>query len=299
MIREVIKHLPPSGEYLNLVSIRLPYLAPLIRRYRPDIRVIPSYNIQQVSSDSVDAIIADSTAPLTECRRILRFGGRLIVLVAAGSGKVPALLPYIFSNPRLALTLYHLQCAPAPQPNLAAVAKPLEQAGFSRILAENIRNNRLILIRGEKPYPLGTPTLARSASISQNCAILNVINGYTWLEIKARFVFLLIRQTPNQPIWHDGRDMLKWGAVGITLVTGETIVFAFTSLPQAVGFMQRAVLGQTIEGVNKIPKFRLTTAVEWAFPAWVNPSFEDLQSIEMTAITIIPIEPTTAEEPDE
>lgn len=294
MIREVIKHLPPSGEHLQLVSIGLPHLALLIRRYRPDVRVTPSHDIQLVSSDSVDAIIADGTAPLTECRRILRFGGRLIVLVAAGSGKA-----YKFSNPRLALTLYHLQRAPAPQPNLAAAAKPLEQAGFSRILAENIHNNRLILIRGEKPYPLGTPTLARSASISQNYAILNVINGHLWHEIKARFVFLLIRQTPNQPIWHDSRDMLKWEAVGITLVTGETIVFAFTSLPQAVSFMQRAVLGQLIEGVNKIPKFRLTTAVEWAFPAWVNPSFEDLQSIEMTAITTIPIEPTTAEEPDE
>ncbi|MCB9435486.1 MAG: hypothetical protein H6673_00655 [Anaerolineales bacterium] len=299
MIRDVTKHLPPSGPQLRLLVVGMPQLGALIQQQRADVVFMPT-NLPTTPANSVDAIIADSQAPLVDCLRVLRAGGRLMILTPTIRKRLHQLWPFFLKYPRLALNMYQLQQQAITSYDMTTHAQQLEQAGFTRLLAETIWDGWVLLSRGEKPYPPATSTLARVAQNRPLSESLGIIQGQQWLGVKARYVFLLIRQTPNQPSWHDSKDMLKWEAVGVQLATGETVVLAFTSLPQAVGFMQAAVLAQeAIEGINKIPKFRLATAADWLFPTWVNPAFKDLHSTKTPSVMMIPIDPTSAEVPDE
>lgn len=298
MIRDVIKHLPPSGPQLRLLIVGMPRLGALIQQQRADVMIVPT-DLQSTPALSVDAIIADAQVSLTDCLRVLRAGGRLIMLASVSRKRPHQLLRHFFKHPRLTLILYQLQQHNHASLDLTTHAHQLEQAGFTRLLAETFGDDWVLLSRGEKPYPPATSTLARVAQNSPLSESLGTIQGQQWLGIKARYVFLLIRQTPNHPSWHDSKDMLKWEAVSVQLATGETVALAFTSLPQAVGFMQAAVLAKAIEGINKMPKFRLATAADWLFPTWVNPTFADLYSTETPTVMMIPIDPISAEAPDE
>jgi hypothetical protein len=88
---------------------------------------------------------------------------------------------------------------------------------------------------------------------------------------------------------------VTWEAVVIQH-EGSVALLAFSSLPNAVSFMQAAVLAGTIRDVNKVGKFSRATAETWQFRVLLNPSPDVLRDQTMT---LIPIDPATGETPDE
>ena len=77
-----------------------------------------------------------------------------------------------------------------------------------------------------------------------------------WSDFRGRYVHLLIRQTPNKPIWKLSPDeTIEWQAV--TIQPNETItLLAYSSLPKCVEFMQSAVIAGWVQDVNKVGKFK-------------------------------------------
>ncbi|MCA9907939.1 MAG: hypothetical protein KC519_04760, partial [Anaerolineae bacterium] len=111
-----------------------------------------------------------------------------------------------------------------------------------------------------------------------------------------RYLYLLIRQTPNKPVWalREG-ETLAWQAVALT-VDDQTALLAFSSLAKAVAFMQPAVLADHIRDINKVGKFSVQTAHTWALPLLLNPDPALLAAYPQTLLTF---DPATAEQPDE
>ncbi len=82
----------------------------------------------------------------------------------------------------------------------------LETAGYTRILVEELLPSG-VLLRGEKPH-LTDDTLARIQSV----AALDAAQA----EFRGRYVHLLIRQTPNKPVWAlKPDDQITWQAVAL------------------------------------------------------------------------------------
>jgi hypothetical protein len=113
-------------------------------------------------------------------------------------------------------------------------------------------------------------------------------------------VHLLIRQTPNKPVWAlKPDDKILWEAAVAYNDLQEPIALAFTALPKAVAFMQAAVLAGAIRDINKIGKFSKAVAAKWDFSVLLNPTLEQVQAKFRLTGGSISIDPITAEAPDE
>ncbi len=209
---------------------------------------------------------------LAEIQRVLRPGGRLILLdrEQAQSGASGA--------------------------DLESAARLLASAGFGRVLGERIAAGRALLSRGEKMPSEGTRLIA-----PENTPTVGLVRTEGLVSIPARqlaslrspSVFLLIRQTPNRPVWAlPPGAVVRWDAACIldkdplessTAAAGtETvpIALAFTSLPKAVAFMQPAVSTNVLICVTRIAKFSRAAAARWPFPVLLDPSFGQLSTVE-------------------
>lgn len=154
----------------------------------------------------------------------------------------------------------------APAEELLAA---LTSAGFIHCLVEPFENG-LTLYRGEKPRagsPLSTGAHIKVASVPEERASATP------------FIFLLITQTPNKPVWKLAPDeKLEWrAACGRDPLTEQISLLAFSSLVKAVAFMQKAVLAQWLAGINKVGQFRAEVAPTWDAPLTLNPEFETVR----------------------
>lgn len=259
-IEAMAKHLPPSAATLRLVDLDGKAGA-ILTTLREDLTVIAS-SVTDLPAESVDAVVAyDHTlaeALLTGALNALRPGGRLIVVKTDGEVNEDD-------------------------------GQTLEGAGYTRIMVEvgiECPTPLGVLMRGEKPHQTAD-TLARIQAVA-----LEDDDALSLDDYRGRYVYLLITQTPNKPVWALRPDEpIAWQAI-----TVEGALVAFSSLPKAVGFMQPAVVANKIRDVNKVAKFRKEVAQGWPQRVILNPSLEILVG-RKTAL--IPIDPTTAEKPDE
>jgi hypothetical protein len=208
------------------------------------------------SFDAAAACDVDLTAELlAACLDALRPGGRLIVGLSSGRASAEP------------VTL-------------------LESAGYTRVLVEAVLAGS-VLLRGEKPH-----TEARTVDRIQQVADRDDMN--TVANFNGRYVHLLIRQTPNKPVWvlRPG-EVVEWRAAAIA-GDDEPMLLAFSSLPKAVALMQPAVMQGIIVDVNKVGKFSRATAQAWSL--LLNP---DLERIAGKPILFVSIDPDLAEAPDE
>src|SRR5579859_1236147 len=119
------------------------------------------------------------------------------------------------------------------------------------------------------------------------------------------FVYLMIRQTPNRPVWALAPSTpIRWEAVSVLDTTTEIntpTALVFSSLPKAVAFMQPAVIANVLVGVTRIAKFERRVAAQWAFPTLLNPVFEALHRAEYYTLPgpWLPIDPKSAITGDE
>ncbi len=260
----IAKHLPPSGATLRLLDVGGAD-APLteLRGELDRIAVADDPSAWHLDDNSVDAVVAIDphigAAFLSTVLAALRPGGRLIVVERSR------------------------------EPSRALV-ETLEQAGYTRILVEPALDGEAgALVRGEKPHQTAD-TLARIQVAAAQDDALADFSTYS-----GRYLHLLVRQMPNKPVWalRPG-ESLTW--VALALAGDPPVLLAFSSLPRAVGFMQPAVVSGRVVGVNKVAKYSRDVVREWTMPALLNPSVDLLDS---HAVVFIPIDPETAEAPDE
>ncbi len=216
-----------------------------------------------LDDNSIDAVVAldphVSAGFLSAALAALRPGGRLIVI------------------------------ARGREPDREFV-ETLEGAGYTRILVEStLDGERGVLMRGEKPHETAD-TLARiQVAASQDGALAD------FSTYGGHYVYLLVRQTPNRPAWalRPGESII-WD--GLALAGEPPVLLAFSSLPRAIGFMQPAVINGRVVGINKVARFSREAARGWTLPALLNPPVDLLDS---RTVVFIPIDPETAEAPDE
>jgi SAM-dependent methyltransferase len=166
----------------------------------------------------------------------------------------------------------------------------LENAGYVRILVEAAVDEQGVLIRGERVHETAD-TLARVQGVAGRDADLLDLETY-----RGRYVHLLVRQTPNKPVWRLGPDdVLTWEAAAIR-EGGDLILLGFSSLPKAVGLMQPAVLEGLVHGVNKVGKFTKDVARTWPHAVLMNPTLERIQGAD---VQFLAVDPQSAEAPDE
>jgi ubiquinone/menaquinone biosynthesis C-methylase UbiE len=324
-IEAMVKHLPPSSAELHLIdfSTNSGQVAEALHKIRPDIMFQYSnedrptlfektgnkVNLITVADNYVDAITAHSTLFLldkpedflSEVLRVLRPGGRLILLDPADEISVWAVVN-VFSNPKNALNLlqWHRTAKQHRRFTPERIAHLLEVNGFARILAERTLNGWAILSRGEKPYDATMSTADRVAIGASDSDNLGILQAKELLEIKGRFIHLLIHQTPNIPAWKAKTGEIKWQAATISIYDHDRpIAFAFTSLPKAVSFMQGAVLDGHIQNINKIAKFNKHVASQWDFPVLLNPTLAAFKEFTASSVRFVSIDPESAEAPDE
>jgi hypothetical protein len=165
-----------------------------------------------------------------------------------------------------------------------------------------------VLLRGERPHTT-TDTLERIQQVARG-------DGDTldFAAYKGRYVFLLVRQTPNKPAWKlQPGEAITWHAaavesppsllsvVGTLYATSApnanaVTVLAFSSLPKAVAFMQPAVMSGLIKDVNKVARFSREMAQTWSWSLLLNPT---LDLLEGRRLVFISVDVDSAEAPDE
>lgn len=260
------KHLPPSPSRLELLDLGGRAGAHL-SRLRHDLAIRPLSRQQMlmpgIKEGSIDAIAALNQpvdkALLAAAVPALRPGGRFIAVQSSGA-----------VNPA--------------QPRL------LRECGFVRILVEPALDDIGVLLRGEKAHATAD-TVKRIRATADRDAPQPALAGF-----KGRYLHLLIQQRPNKPAWKlDPAETVTWRAAAVQSL-GKPVLLAFSSLPKAVAFLQRAVLADGIRDINKIGKFSRSTARTWDWESVLNPT---LESIAGEALTLLPIDPATAEAPDE
>ncbi len=268
LIQQMAKHLPPSASALRLLDVEGSAGA-VLREDRPDLQVTVVHgdpSAWEIDADRFDAVVAydrpRDQAFLAAALRALRPGGRLIMVEAA-------------------------------ETDAAEQVKTLEGSGYTRILVETGIECPLpmgMLVRGEKPHTTDD-TLARVKVASDNDPDLLNFDTYN-----GRYLFLLVRQTPNKPAWTlTPDDVIEWRVASLS-DTQPPILLAFSSLPKAVSFMQPAVVEGVVKDVNKVAKFSRETAQAWDYRLLLNPT---LDAIRGKSLSWLPIDPATAEVPDE
>ena len=260
------KHLPPSASTLRVLDLD-GRSGGILADWRADLditRVAPGdLGAAGLVSNSIDAVVAYDIAVdtdlLGESLRLLRPGGRLIMLHSRGSVS-------------------------------ESQARTLREYGYTRILVEPALDGLGVLQRGEKPHQTAD-TPQRIRSIARADGDLLDLDQYS-----GRYLHLLIQQLPNKPVWALRRDEpITWRAAAYVDGAGP-VALAFSSLPKAVAFMQPAILDGLIRDVNKVGKFSRAAAKSWQWTVILNPT---LASIRGKALTTIAIDPASAEAPDE
>ena len=244
-IAAMAKHLPPSASALRLVDIGGRCESVLAAR-RDDLEieaVLPSA-LAQLTSSSVDAVSVFDTFlsdNLLSCAMdALRPGGRFIAVLSAES---------------VDETWMRL----------------LENHGYVRILVEAAVDGVGVLLRGERAHP-AADTRQRISSVAAADADLLNLSSY-----RGRYLHLLIRQSPNKPVWQLRADeRIEWRALALQLPDSRRLL-AFSSLPKAVGFLQEAVLAGATYDINKVGKFDKATAATWQWEIELNPKADLLQ----------------------
>ena len=166
----------------------------------------------------------------------------------------------------------------------------LESADYVRILVQPATEAGGVLIRGEKPH-ITANTLERIQTVSTQDD-----DSVDWSEFRGRYVHLLIRQTPNKPVWKLSPDeTIEWQAVTIQQ-DGNTSLLGYSSLPKCVEFMQSAVMAGWVQDVNKVGKFKKEVIQDLELAILINPTLDDVSA---HPATWLPIDPNFAEAPDE
>jgi hypothetical protein len=261
LLQVMLKHLPPSGSQLRLLDVD-GRVGAAWSQQRRDLEIRTTRGVTadaQLAPSSLDAIAVFDVLP------------EPAVLVTW----LDALRP----GGRLIMGLTS-GTASADQ------VTRLEQAGYTRILVEPaLPGGSGVLLRGEKPH-----TAARTVDRIQQVADTDTL-------ARGRYVHLLVQQTPNKPVWALPPDEgVQWQAVTVRCPDDEQRLLAFSSLPQAVAFMQPAVMQGHIRDVNKVARFSRETAQTWPLTVWLNPAVEDITDC---AIILWSVDPQTAEAPDE
>jgi hypothetical protein len=263
-IEAMAKHLPPSASTMQLVDIGGRCSA-LLADLREDLEiqsVIPPA-LAQLPSSSMDAATAFdmrlSDNVLSCALEILRPGGRFIAVLTSESADESWL-------------------------------RLLQGHGFTRILVEAAVDGVGLLIRGEKAHQTAD-TLQRIRSVAMADDDLLDLSAY-----RGRYLQLLIRQSPNKPVWKLRADeTIRWRALALRRES-NLILLAFSSLPKAVGFLQQAVLDGAVHDINKVGKFDTAAARKWSWDLLLNPTPEVLRDGQHTWLEI---DPETAVAPDE
>jgi hypothetical protein len=265
-----------------------------------------------VADNSVDAITGHSIfymlgkpeAFLAEAMRVLRPGGRLILLDPLAQRYPLRALAHV-RMPRAAISvlLWHGVSRMYPRLTLEYMSETLISTGFARVLAERAVEGWGVLSRGEKPYP-DLSTVERIALVaSTDVAVqdLQIVDSAALPEFgRGRFVFLLIRQTPDKPPWAiQSGDVIRWDAAMVTdkAANNRPLLLAFTSLPKAVAFMQPAVTSGLFKGINinKVGKFDKAITPHWATDVLLNPPFEMFQTPDRFAFEVtLPVDPASS-----
>jgi ubiquinone/menaquinone biosynthesis C-methylase UbiE len=301
-LREMARHFPPSGAALRLLDIGCGpgNSAVLLHELRPDTEIIgldfaasilqiaqrrgitvaqaeatrlplPESSVDAIIGHSVYYLIADRPAFLHDALRVLRPGGRLILLDPAKRGFPFSILRHI-RTPKAALSLILWQTFARLNQRftLEEAAEELRDAGFARILAELRVEGYGVLSRGEKPYPVRN-TLERMQSTATRDDPVSL------LPERGRFVFVLVHQSPDKPAWalRHG-EPIRWDAAMLE-TENQPVLLLFTALPKAVAFMQPAVTSGFLQNINKVGKFDKTMVAHWGVDLLVNPSFEAVQ----------------------
>jgi hypothetical protein len=261
----MVRHLPPSASTLRLADVG-GAAGDILRHLRDDLEIIHvtgvGWTLEENSVDAVAAYGGGLDAGLLQTAlAVLRPGGRLIIV-----------------DPQGAPEKQHVQM--------------LEAAGFTRILVEAALHDPAsgVLVRGEKPHTTAD-TLARIDSVARRDSAAPDLVGF-----KGRYLHLLVRQTPNKPVWALSADeRVSWEALAVEQANDVTVL-AFSSLPNAVAFMQAAVLAGSLRDVNKVGKFSRRTAEAWAFRFVINPPPDILRQHTISRIAVDPATAETGEE---
>lgn len=265
-IEVMAKHLPPSSSGLRLLDIGGACGA-VLQRLRPDLQItVGSLRVADwhYAEDAFDAVaVFDlwlTPELLAAMLRVLRPGGRMIAVQPAGV----------------------LQ---------EAAGRRLELAQYVRILAEPALAGQGLLLRGERAHETAD-TLARigvGAAADEDRLTLDTYRG--------RFVYVLIRQTPNKPPWRMLPDeSIQWEALAVQPGEGNLTLLTFSSLPKAVAFMQQAILAGKVRDIHKVARFSRETARQWPCMLVLNPG---LELLEGAAQQMIEMSPASAEAPEE
>ena len=263
-IEAMAKHLPPSASTLQLVDIDGRCGAILAdRREDLEIQALLPSALMQLPSSSIDAVTAFdaflSDSVLGCALDILRPGGRFIAVL---SGEAVD----------------------------ESWVRLLERHGFTRILVEAAVDGEGLLIRGEKAHPMAD-TRQRIDAVAAGDGDLLALKSF-----RGRYLHLLIRQSPNKPVWQLGADEgVRWRALALE-VEDACNLLAFSSLPRAVGFLQEAVLAGVSHDINKVGKFDKATAESWPWRLLLNPQPQALRGRREVWLEI---DPSTASAPDE
>ncbi|MCY4021921.1 MAG: hypothetical protein OXF32_00560 [Anaerolineaceae bacterium] len=258
LIAEMLRQLPPSASTLQLLDLGGHCAGPFSEK-RQDLNIHRLATLPAGGS-RYDAIVAldQALAPdfLESALRNLRPGGRLIIGWRRGE---------IDAGQQL----------------------ELEAAGFERILLETQGDS--LLLRGERPRE------AKDCAVRGSGIGVRAAYGVP-VRRPGRYLHLLLRQTPERPPWDRAPgDDLRWQALTLDL-QGERRLLAFSSLPQAVAFMQPAVLQGRLPDVNKVGKFPREAAGDWPFALLLDPAPAVL---ERGDTGLVEVDPASAALPDE
>jgi ubiquinone/menaquinone biosynthesis C-methylase UbiE len=261
----------------------------------------PNSSVDAITGHSVYYMLGDREGFLRECWRVLRPGGRLILLdPAARSFPADVLNTPHALRVKIAVMAWHAVSRMHQRYTLEQMAERLSAGGFARVLAEKAVEGYGILSRGEKPFPQGLTTTARvDQTAAQERGDLHGIDAAHLFsdEAKGRYLFLLVRQTPDKPPWAvQPGERVTWTAAMVDDADGVGHLLAFSSLPKAVQFMQPAVTANLLIGVNKVAKFDKSRALTWGGRALLNPPFEALlgSSAFRFAGRTLNVDPTSA-----
>ncbi len=225
-----------------------------------------SSSLDVVTGHSFLYLVGDRQGVLAEAYRVLRPGGRIVLMEPSSRRLAPGLLRRAFGEFRFVVSaiLWHIYSRLHGPFTPTRLAGALRQAGFVHILAEETLAGLGLIGRGEK----GRLKVQQSASSAPSQAL------------RSLHLYLLVTQTPNRPGWERmSEEEITWEAqVATERETGQTYLLAFTSLLKAVAFMQPAVIAGLIRDVNKVGKFRRETVEAWGWPILVNPTLDDLRA---------------------
>jgi hypothetical protein len=261
-VMAMLRHLPPSASALHVVDVG-GACSDVLTSQRSDLIVQTaslavrdwSFAVSQTDAITIfDTLLTPDL--LAACLEILRPGGRLIAVQPEGQVD-------------------------------ASHGVMMERAGLVRLLVEAAVDGQGVLMRGERAH-LTTNTAARVQVAAAQDADALALEAF-----KGRFIYLLIRQTPNKPPWKiTPDDVVVWEAVTLA----DMKLLAFTSLPKAVAFLQQAVLQNGFVGISKVAKFQRDVPLFHHHRVVLNPTFESALTQTHGFLTI---DPQMAEASDE